>query len=56
MSKYIAPKANTYSLVEFQSKYGSEESCHSTVVGGTGFLCTSASYAATRHPQSPGQS
>lgn len=34
MSKYIAPKANTYILVEFQSKYGSEESCHSTVVGG----------------------
>lgn len=27
MSKYIDPKANTYSLVEFQSKYGTEESC-----------------------------
>ena len=27
MSKYIDPKDNTYSLVEFQSKYGTEESC-----------------------------
>lgn len=27
MSKYVDPKANTYSLVEFQSKYGTEESC-----------------------------
>lgn len=27
MSKYIDPKANTYSLIEFQSKYGTEESC-----------------------------
>lgn len=27
MSKYIAPKANTYSLIEFHSKYGTEESC-----------------------------
>ena len=27
MSKYIDPKANTYNLVEFQSKYGTEESC-----------------------------
>lgn len=26
MSKYIDPK-NTYSLVEFQSKHGTEESC-----------------------------
>lgn len=27
MSKCIDPKANTYSLIEFQSKYGTEESC-----------------------------
>lgn len=27
MSKYTNPKANTYSLIEFQSKYGTEESC-----------------------------
>ena len=27
MPKYTDPKANTYSLVEFQSKYGTEESC-----------------------------
>lgn len=27
MSKYIDPKTNTYSLIEFQSKYGTEESC-----------------------------
>ena len=27
MSRYVDPKANTYSLIEFQSKYGTEESC-----------------------------
>lgn len=27
MSKYTDPKANTYSLIEFQSKYGTEEAC-----------------------------
>lgn len=27
MSKYIDPKANTYNLIEFHSKYGTEESC-----------------------------
>ena len=27
MNKYIDPKANTYSLIEFQSKYGTEEAC-----------------------------
>ncbi len=27
MSKYTNPKANTYGLLEFQSKYGTEESC-----------------------------
>lgn len=27
MSRYADPKANTYSLIEFQSKYGTEESC-----------------------------
>lgn len=26
MSRYVDPKANTYSLIEFQSKYGTEES------------------------------
>ena len=27
MSRYADPKANTYSLIEFQSKYGTGESC-----------------------------
>ncbi len=27
MSRYVDPKANTYSLIEFQSKYGTDESC-----------------------------
>lgn len=27
MSKYIDPKANTYGLIEFQSRYGSEQAC-----------------------------
>lgn len=27
MNKYVDPKANTYNLIEFQSRYGSEESC-----------------------------
>lgn len=27
MNKYIDPKANTYSLIEFQSRYGTEQAC-----------------------------
>ena len=27
MSGYVDPKANTYSRIEFQSKYGTDESC-----------------------------
>lgn len=27
MSRYVDPKANTYSLIEFHSKYGTDESC-----------------------------
>ena len=27
MNKYIDPRANTYSLFEFQSKYGTEQDC-----------------------------
>lgn len=27
MNKYIDPKANTYSLIKFQSKYGTEQAC-----------------------------
>lgn len=30
-SKYIDPKANTYSLVEFRPKHGTEESCKQTL-------------------------
>ena len=27
MGRYVDPKDNTYSLIEFQSKYGTNKSC-----------------------------
>lgn len=38
MGKYIDPKANTYSLIKFQSKYGPEQACEQALFQ-LGFKC-----------------
>ena len=42
MNKYIDPRANTYSLFEFQSKYGTEQDCEQALFRlkwPDGFVC-----------------
>ena len=36
MSRYVDPNANTYSLIDFQSKRGTDSSC---AQGGCKFFC-----------------
>ena len=47
MKKYIDPKANTYSLPEFQNKYGTESECEKTLFNlkwKNGFKCSKCSH------------
>ncbi len=42
MAKYIDPKANTYNLIEFQSKYSTERACEQALFQlkwSDGFIC-----------------
>lgn len=48
MKKYIDPKANTYNLPDFQSKYGTEEACEKALYElkwGDGFKCPVCGHA-----------